>query len=58
VSALIEVDQRFIDFAVFLGQRNFSADVIIGDLQVANLAFEFLEMVGDVFGGNEFVPEQ
>ena len=56
--ALVQIDQRFIDFAVFFGQGNFAADDIIGHLQMANFAFEFLEMVCDIFCGHEFMPEQ
>ena len=58
MAALVQIDQRFIDFAMFFGQRNFPADDIVGHLQVANLALEFLEMVGDVFGGYELMPKQ
>ncbi len=58
MSFLVKVDQRFVDFPVFLGQRNFVPDGIVGHLQMANAAFEFLEMVGDVFGSPEFVPEE
>jgi len=58
MAALVQIDQCFVDFAVLLGQRNFSANHIIGHLQVANLALEFLKMVGDVFSGYEFMPKQ
>ncbi len=58
MAPLVKIDKGFVDFAVFLGQRNFPADIVVGDLQVANLAFEFLEMIGDILGRHEFMPEQ
>ena len=58
MAPLVEIDQGFVDLAVFFGERNFTADDVIGDLHVANLAFEFLKMVCDVLGGHEFMPKQ
>lgn len=58
MSALVKVDKRFIDFTVFLRQRNLMARNVIGHLKMATRAFELLEMVGDGFGGHEFVSEQ
>jgi len=56
--ALVQIDQRVVDFAMFLRQRNFLARNVDRDLKPAPRAFEFLEMVGNVFCGDEFVSEQ
>ena len=56
--SLIEIYQRIIDFTMFLRQRNFMSQNVVGDLKMANGTFEFLEMIGDVFSGCEFVPEK
>lgn len=55
---LVKADQRFVDLAVFFRKRNLMPGNIVGCLQVADGTFELLEMVGDVFGGDEFVPEK
>lgn len=56
--ALVKVDERLVDLAVFLRKRNFVARDVVGHLQVAARAFEFPEVVSDGLGGDEFVPEQ
>lgn len=58
MTPLVQVDQRFVDFTVFLGKGNGSSYVVVGNLQVAHFTLEFLEVVGDVFGGDEFVAKQ
>jgi hypothetical protein len=58
MSFLVKIDQRFIDFTVFLCEGNFVPDSIIGNLQVTDGAFKFLEMIGDVFGCLEFVSKK
>lgn len=55
--ALVQVDKRLVDLTVFLRKRNLVAAQIVSDLQVATRAFKFLEMVGDVLGRDELVPE-
>lgn len=57
VPSLVKIDKRLIDFAVFLCQRNFMSGNVVGRLEVAARTLEFLKMVGDVFGGDEFVAE-
>lgn len=57
MTALVQIDQRLVDFAVFLGEGNGSSNIIVGNLQVAHFTLEFLEVVGDVFGGDEFVAK-
>lgn len=56
--ALVQCHERFVNFAVFLGQGNFMSGQIVGDLKMATAAFEFLEMVGDGFGRDKFVSEK
>lgn len=58
MTPLVQVDQRFVDFTVFLGKGNGSSYIIVGNLQVAHFTLKFLEVVGDVFGGDEFVAKQ
>jgi len=57
VAALVEIYQRFIDFAVLLCEGNLLANRIIRHLQMTNFTFEFLKVIGDVFGGPEFMSE-
>ena len=56
--SLVKADERFVDLAVFLRQRNFMSADVVGHLKMTARAFEFLEMIGDGFGGHEFVSEQ
>jgi len=55
---LVKADQRFVNLAVLFRQRNLMPGNIVGYLQMADGAFELLEMVGDILGGDEFVPEK
>lgn len=56
--ALVKRHERFIDFAVFLCERNLMPGQIVGHLEVAAGTFKFLEMVGDGFGCDKFVSEK
>lgn len=55
--ALVQINERFIDFAMFLSKRYFLSGGIVGHLKMAAFAFELFEMIGDVFCSDEFVPE-
>jgi len=57
MSPLVKVDKRLVDFAVLLRQRDFVSCDVVGHLQMATRAFKFLEMIGDVFGGDKLMSE-
>ena len=57
MSSLVKIHERLVNFAVFLRKRDFVARDVIRQLKMTTRAFELLEMLGDVFGGDEFMPE-
>ncbi len=56
--ALVKGNECFVDFAVFLRECNFVPGQVVGHLKMATAAFEFLEVVGDVFGRDKLVSEE